>query len=160
MAFAQREFYRMMRSQALLREGDEYFCSVLGCGKKFNSRFCLKRHFLTIHMGIKRFSCKICGRNFAQKQYLQEHINIHTLVHPYVCDYPLCAQSFKQKSRLCQHKRSKHGILPPSFGGSNYPNGITAYSYILNPNFAQNPLGSLATQPAQPCDSGTDLELS
>lgn len=60
------------------KNNNKLVCTMPHCGKEFSSRFCLKRHFLTIHLGLKKFKCDICGRNFAQKQYLTEHINTHT----------------------------------------------------------------------------------
>jgi uncharacterized Zn-finger protein len=89
-------------------------CTMPGCGKEFSSRFCLKRHYMTIHMKFKKFECNVCSRTFAQKQYLVEHLNIHTQFHPYTCQIDGCNQKFKQRSRLCLHRKQVHGIFADS----------------------------------------------
>lgn len=53
-------------------------CPMDDCLKDFSSKFCLKRHFLNVHMGYKKYKCPICERQFAVKQYMQEHMNMHT----------------------------------------------------------------------------------
>jgi uncharacterized Zn-finger protein len=63
---------------------------------------------VTLHLRYKQFVCKECGRKFAQKQYLTEHVNTHTQDHPYVCNVAGCKEKFKQRSRLCLHKKQHH----------------------------------------------------
>lgn len=99
----------MIETQQKSGNKNSYVCTMANCGKTFSSRFCLKRHLITLHMGFKRFVCNVCGRNFAQKQYLTEHINTHTQNHPYACDFPGCTKKFKQRSRQCLHKKLQHG---------------------------------------------------
>ena len=60
------------------------------------------------HIGFKRFVCNFCGKDFAQNQYLKEHINIHTNKFPYPCEFPGCSAKFKQRSRLCLHNKKMH----------------------------------------------------
>ena len=82
-------------------------CSLDSCGKQFATRLSLRRHLVIHHLGFRKFVCNFCGRQFAQNQYLKEHINIHTSDEPYACDFPGCTERFKQRSRLCVHKK-KH----------------------------------------------------
>jgi len=70
------QFNEMIRNQK--NKTGKLLCTINGCNKEFSSNFCLKRHYLTIHLGFKRFKCELCDRRFAQKQYLTEHINTHT----------------------------------------------------------------------------------
>jgi predicted HD phosphohydrolase len=56
---------KMIESPENKGNKDSYICTMTNCGKLFSSRFCLKRHLITLHMGFKRFVCNVCGRNFA-----------------------------------------------------------------------------------------------
>ena len=56
------------------------------CGKYFASAFSLKRHIKQVHLLHKEHKCEICDKRFAHKQYLKEHMNIHTQTEPYACD--------------------------------------------------------------------------
>lgn len=51
------------------------------------------------------FKCSYCGKNLSSRQNLKEHINIHTGIKPYGCNYPGCGKSFRQGSLLSIHKR-------------------------------------------------------
>ena len=60
------------------------------CRKFFASAFSMKRHIKQVHLVHKEQKCEICGKRFAHKQYLQEHMNIHTQEEPYSCDQDGC----------------------------------------------------------------------
>lgn len=84
------------------------------CNKEFSTRFSLKRHMETIHLGQKKFKCVLCGRSFAQKHYLTEHLNTHTQIHPYICEVGNCNMKFKQRSYLTLHRKQAHGLAADS----------------------------------------------
>ena len=59
------ELYEQMLNNSKNKNSKKLFCTIDGCNKEFSSRFCLKRHFMTIHCKQKKFRCKECGRCFA-----------------------------------------------------------------------------------------------
>ena len=81
------------------------------------------------HLGFKRFICNFCGKEFAQNQYLKEHINIHTNKFPYLCKFPGCTAKFKQRSRLCVHKKKMHQASEKS---PDTDNGLEEKGYYSN----------------------------
>ena len=57
----------------VISNGKSLSFKCLECHKQFKTKFSLTRHFLTVHLGEKRFKCEVCGRRFGQKQYLIDH---------------------------------------------------------------------------------------
>ena len=120
-------YNKMIKSKVNQQNKGVHVCTMAGCDKQFSSRFCLKRHFITIHCRVKKYVCEVCNRPFAQKQYLVEHMNVHTQYHPYECEVEGCHMKFKQRSRLCRHRKEDHGIFADYRGKE-----------IRNPNQEQN----------------------
>ena len=54
------------------------------CGKSFTQKAYIQKHSL-IHTGQKPYECKACGKAFTQKGNLQRHSLIHTGQKPYEC---------------------------------------------------------------------------
>ena len=50
--------------------------------------------------------CKICEKPFATAGLLNKHMNIHTGVKPYKCQY--CEQKFADGSNKIAHEKSVH----------------------------------------------------
>ena len=46
----------------------------------------------------KQYNCKVCGKSFSRKNYLERHTLTHTGVKPY--NWALCKRGFSQKSHL------------------------------------------------------------
>lgn len=72
------------------------------CGNSFRLSGILSRHIQEFHLRIKNLSCDICSRKFSSKQSLQDHKLIHSNERSFVCD--ICNSAFKQKSALRIHK--------------------------------------------------------
>jgi uncharacterized Zn-finger protein len=83
----------------------EFVCTAQGCNKEYSTKFALQRHLYT-HSGIKAFQCKYCPKSFSLLQYLQEHEHIHTKAKPFVCGIDGCSESFRQRGKLCLHRRT------------------------------------------------------
>ncbi|KAG5898464.1 hypothetical protein JTB14_015471 [Gonioctena quinquepunctata] len=65
----------------------------------------LQRH-MRIHLGIKPFKCKTCGKTFAQKATLERHYLTHTGETPFECD--LCGKVGRRKDQLIEHIQRHH----------------------------------------------------
>jgi Zinc finger, C2H2 type len=72
------------------------------CGKAFASKSSLKEHLIR-HLPNKQFSCDTCGRAFPTKGSLTKHKDSHTGLQPYQCDYPGCSAKFTRAYVLNQH---------------------------------------------------------
>ena len=83
-------------------------CSI--CGKKISPNF-IKQHMASAHTGKGNdknliLKCKICEKPFATAGLLNKHMNIHTGVKPYKCQY--CEQKFADGSNKIAHEKSVH----------------------------------------------------
>ena len=79
-------------------------CEYAGCSKSYCSSFNLKRHLEIVHLGVKNFSCNICGRFLSSTQNLIDHHNIHTGAKPYKCEANGCGMCFRQLSQYYIHQ--------------------------------------------------------
>eukprot|EP00357_Protocruzia_adherens_P007397 CAMPEP_0114995702 /NCGR_PEP_ID=MMETSP0216-20121206/13884_1 /TAXON_ID=223996 /ORGANISM="Protocruzia adherens, Strain Boccale" /LENGTH=278 /DNA_ID=CAMNT_0002359789 /DNA_START=141 /DNA_END=981 /DNA_ORIENTATION=- len=75
------------------------------CDKRFLLKQYLKEH-IYIHTGD--YDCPHCDKRFLLKQYLKEHIYIHTGERPYLCPFLGCSKSFRQRGKLSIHKKKAH----------------------------------------------------
>ena len=83
-----------------------YKCSF--CDKKFRVKFSHTVHERG-HKG-ELPQCKVCGRRFKRRRYLERHMTIHTGERPYKCSF--CDKKFWVKSSHRTHELGHKGELP------------------------------------------------
>ncbi|GAB0091574.1 hypothetical protein DMENIID0001_064300 [Sergentomyia squamirostris] len=74
------------------------------CNKVFTGLGNMKRHVNLVHLGIKAYPCKECGRAFGKQETLRHHEMIHTGEKPEVCN--VCGKRFIQRVALKKHMQT------------------------------------------------------
>ncbi|CAH2002933.1 unnamed protein product [Acanthoscelides obtectus] len=78
------------------------------CGKKYSSKNLLDEHINT-HLGLRPYVCTTCGKDFASKYTFKAHEKTHEVrPRPYKCNQ--CAKSFLSQQNLTQHERTHLGV--------------------------------------------------
>ena len=54
----------------------------------------------------ERFKCDFCGKIFAKKVRLEDHMNVHKGIKPHLCPY--CNQGFACRANKCAHVKAAH----------------------------------------------------
>jgi hypothetical protein len=65
------------------------------CPKSFNHSSSLLYHRIAVHDTLKKFTCETCGRAFAHKQLLNNHMYVHSDEKVFACD--VCTAKFKSR---------------------------------------------------------------
>ena len=80
------------------------------CGKTFAQKHVLQEHVARKHTDVKPHECDTCGRPFAALYDFQSHVRTHTGSKPHKCDS--CEKAFSTSGNLHCHKRIHTGEKP------------------------------------------------
>ncbi|TDG45457.1 hypothetical protein AWZ03_008080 [Drosophila navojoa] len=87
-------------------EYQKYVCAVEGCGKKFNTKWTLKRHSAKHQEGCTTlYDCVKCNKSFSRKDSLDRHnrMSHSDILLMYMCPEKGCGKLFSLKSTLYRH---------------------------------------------------------
>ncbi|TKS90659.1 Zinc finger protein 879 [Collichthys lucidus] len=79
------------------------------CEKTFQTKRRLEQH-LQAHTEVKPYVCSYCGKGLPCAKVLKTHLRVHTGERPYACKY--CDKKFDQPYSLTQHIRVHNGEKP------------------------------------------------
>ena len=70
-AIIQRILAKLKHFFSILQQANALQCDV--CLKIFSRESSLKRHLVTVHIGVRAFQCFLCGRAFTQSGNMRAH---------------------------------------------------------------------------------------
>uniref|UniRef100_A0A7S2ZRL1 C2H2-type domain-containing protein n=1 Tax=Rhodosorus marinus TaxID=101924 RepID=A0A7S2ZRL1_9RHOD len=77
------------------------------CGGIFMRKYEMKRHYRTVHLGERGFTCEFCDKKFIHKTHLRDHISsVHDGVSQAVCSE--CGKGFATRAKLNRHVLAVH----------------------------------------------------
>ncbi|RWS21406.1 zinc finger protein 737-like protein, partial [Leptotrombidium deliense] len=79
------------------------------CGQRFVKIRSLINHRRKEHTGDQPFVCEYCGKAFAMKERMKQHLRVHSDEKIYKCT--LCSKEFKSNSSFAAHKDLHAGIM-------------------------------------------------
>uniref|UniRef100_A0A0C9QG01 ZNF235_3 protein n=1 Tax=Fopius arisanus TaxID=64838 RepID=A0A0C9QG01_9HYME len=78
------------------------------CGKRYSSRNLLDEHVNT-HIGVRPYICETCGKDFASKYTFKAHVKTHE-VRPRPFECTQCSKTFLSQQNLNQHEKTHLGV--------------------------------------------------
>ena len=86
------------------------------CGKAFAFKNYLSEH-KKVHSEKDKFKCNLCFKTFSSNKVLKRHLRIHTGEKPFKCEF--CDKTFGGASNLSEHRTLHTGRLPYLCKGCN-----------------------------------------
>ncbi|XP_072761012.1 uncharacterized protein [Anoplolepis gracilipes] len=78
------------------------------CGKRYSSKNLLEEHMNT-HIGVRPYVCGTCNKDFASKYTYKAHVKTHE-VRPRPFECTQCNKTFLNQQNLNQHERTHNGV--------------------------------------------------
>ncbi|XP_034934486.1 zinc finger protein 568-like [Chelonus insularis] len=78
------------------------------CGKRYSSKNLLDEH-VNNHIGIRPYICETCGKDFASKYTFKAHVKTHE-VRPRPFECLQCNKTFLSQQNLNQHEKTHLGL--------------------------------------------------
>ncbi|XP_066936197.1 zinc finger and BTB domain-containing protein 49-like [Clytia hemisphaerica] len=129
--------------------GAKYTLSCHICpNEEFEAVSTFRRHYITMHPGVKAFSCDVCQKRFDRKENLMRHIRIHTGDRRYICNF--CGKGYTDPSGLKKHVNAKHAnekkIFKCDICQDTFPNKVILDKHYVQHDASTDP--ALNTEPS------------
>ncbi|KAK0086851.1 hypothetical protein PV325_002413 [Microctonus aethiopoides] len=108
--FRKRNELSMHLDDHVAREEGDFQCEV--CNRIFSNLRLFRIHKRIHYPQIKSWPCEICGKRYSSKNLLDEHVNTHNGVRPYICQ--TCGKDFASKYTYKAHAKT-HEVRPRPF---------------------------------------------
>ncbi|OJJ02744.1 hypothetical protein ASPVEDRAFT_132872 [Aspergillus versicolor CBS 583.65] len=130
--------------------GRDFNCSWEHCGKSFNRKSDLCRHY-RIHTNERPYQCNFrdCHKSFIQRSALTVHSRTHTGEKPHVCDHEGCHKAFSDSSSLARHRRIHTGKRPYICQEPACERSFCRKTTLTKHQHRSHPPGSLARTPSE-----------
>lgn len=121
------------------------------CGKSFGQKFYVSEHMDAIHLGLKKFTCNVCGLSFARRRVYMVHKNTHDGEITKKCVCEVCGYRCHTKQLLTKHIRTHTGE-------KNYPCSVcqkmfsTGYAAKVHLNSVHYGIRQKSEIPCMLCD--------
>ncbi|XP_049819441.1 zinc finger protein ZFP2-like isoform X2 [Aethina tumida] len=109
-------------------EDGDFQCEV--CNRIFNNLRLFRIHRRMHYPHNKAWTCETCGKKYSSKNLLDEHVNTHLGLRPYVCN--LCGKNFASKYTFKAHEKT-HEVRPRPFSCGQCPK-----TFLSHQNLAQH----------------------
>jgi KRAB domain-containing zinc finger protein len=76
-------------------------CLRRNCKKLFQNGEELRKHTKEVHEVDKPFQCDVCGKRFAAKKWIFEHVMVHTDQRLFKCDVKGCSYTQAKPKAIC-----------------------------------------------------------
>lgn len=102
-----------------------FACLEKSCNTRFSAKCNLSKHFRSVHMKVRPYSCAQCSSTFSERNKLVKHTDtVHGGARPFSCNHDGCTKTFGQKSDRTRHiavvhlghRRYKCGDCAKNFG--------------------------------------------
>jgi uncharacterized Zn-finger protein len=93
-------------ADAMIHNNNNLYFECGFCGIRMNDASNLRSHERAIHFGERPHACDICGKSFARRHDLKQHLLVHSPERTFQCT--VCLKTFKSKKGWTKHKRNSH----------------------------------------------------
>lgn len=88
------------------RNAKKYKCQK--CRISYNFESNMQKHMESVHFISPKYKCSVCDMTFKKREYLAEHVTIHTGEKPYKCPYAQCKERFRTRYQKSKHISRMH----------------------------------------------------
>ena len=172
--FQSKSIAEMKAHQVQVHFGRPYQCEK--CGLAFLKQFNLKKHFDSVHLGVRGHICDKCGQGFYKRVYLVKHLQSNCALtgqegsskpkkeekskKTYEC--PDCNKSFNDPDRLAYHRTRTHLNVLSKFScelcGDNFQK-LNSYKHHLAVNHGVMPVNNICEICGVDCETFLNWRL-
>lgn len=102
--FRKRNLLSLHLDDHVAKEEGDFQCEI--CNRIFSNLRLFRIHKRIHYPQAKSWPCETCGKRYSSKNLLDEHVNTHIGVRPYMCTYEGCGKDFASKYTYKAHAKT------------------------------------------------------